>query len=161
VVDLIILTLVEYLMGHFTTSDVESFVTKHVSGWGKESFSIEMSWGYRQPLTADVVVISLRNEESEIGYHHVKTFDQHKRPKRERQKSLPLGIHILTVWNMMIYFREHLSNVTKDGLKHYVSITYDDQSSKFAESLLGSVCTWYSGVVDAKGNVRVVLDKNR
>jgi hypothetical protein len=46
-------------------------------------------------------------------------------------------------------YRCHVEDVVENDLPHYVSIAYDDQSSKFSERLLEAVCVWYQkGVGD-------------
>jgi len=53
-------------------------------------------------------------------------------------------------------FRYHVEDVAENYLPHYVSIAYDDQSSKLAERLLEAVCLWYqNGVGD--NDERVLL----
>lgn len=114
-----------------------------------------MSWGGPQPFTALVVAVAMKGENSQIGIEDQKTFDQNGRPKLIRKNSPPLGILQATVVDLEAQFREHTLNVLKKDLLFYVSIAYDDQSTKLTENLLRSICEWYLEGVQRNDEVRM------
>jgi hypothetical protein len=141
-------------MGHFTTANVESFVDQHASGWGTECLNIRLSWGCKELFTARMVALSMKNDQSEIGHHDTKTLEK-GRPVYRRQNGPPLGIPLAAIVDMKKMVREHIRNVSRNHLAHYVAIAYNDQPSRAMEFILGSACDWYSKGVLENNEVRM------
>lgn len=138
-----LLTWVDFLVGHFTKANVEAFIGKHASQWGTQTISVRMSWGCRRLLPVNVVALQMLGEASELGYNHQAITDGTGSEKLVRSKCAPLGIPLADMGDMKEEYRRHVEDVVKSDLSHYVSIAYDDESSKLAECLLEAVCQWY------------------
>jgi hypothetical protein len=143
------LTLADMLVGHFTEANVESFVTKHASGWGNRPLLVRMSWGSKRLLTANVVQLFLREETSEIGLQHQAIANGTARPTLVRQNSPPLGIPLASMVDLQKEYQKYVQEVVSKDLSHYPSVAYDDQTSKLSECLLRAVCVWYQNGVAA------------
>jgi hypothetical protein len=143
------LTLADCLVGHFTKTSVEAFIGKHAIQWGTHNIPVRMSWGCRKLLSVNVVAFSLLGDSSELAYNHQAIANGKGGVELVRNKCAPLGINMADIDDMKKDYRCHVEDVVENDLRHYVSIAYDDQSSKFAESLLEAVCLWYQkGVGD-------------
>jgi len=143
------LTWVEYLMGHFSEGSVELFINQNSSGWHNHEIPVRISWGGRRSLPVTVTALRMRDESSEIGFNN-QAFVNAGRPTLVRRKSPPLGIPIASLDEMRNEYAEHIRNVLVKELDHYVSIAYDDQSSKLPERLLQSVCLYYQMSIKGK-----------
>lgn len=133
----------EYLMGHFTKSNVEQFVAKNATSWGTRYFFIKMDWGYRKYLTAEVVTLALRSN-SEMGYQHQTIMLEGTRPALIRKQSPPLGIPLAAMDDMQDIYSRYIQDIVQSDLEKYVPIAYPEQKTEFAEKLLGVVSSYYS-----------------
>ena len=142
------LTLVDCLFGHFTIQSVEAFIGDLAIHRGAE-IPLRMSWGCRKLLSVNVVAFTLFGDSSELAYNHQAIVIGRGNVELIRNKCAPLGISGADIDKMKREYHDHVEDVVKNDLLHYVSIAHDDQSSKFAERLLGAVCLWYQrGVGD-------------
>jgi hypothetical protein len=134
----------DYLTGHFTTSNVEAFVNKHASSWGRQELRVQMSWGCQRLLPVTVVAIALQDDTSELGFVNTSTDDQNGRPVIVRRKSPPLGIPLASLGTrLQDEYRKHVRAVVLNDLDHYVSITYETQRSRVPERILQAVCRFF------------------
>ncbi len=143
------LTVADCLVGHFNKASVEAFIGKHAIQWGAHNIPVQMSWGCRKLLSVNVVALSLLGDSSELAYNHQAIANRNGSVELVRNKCAPLGINMADIDDMKREYRYHVEDVVENDLLHYVSIAYDDQSSKLAERLLDAVCLWYhQGVGD-------------
>jgi len=134
----------DYLMGHFTKANVESFVTRNASSWGTQFMVVRMTWGYRKLLQAEVVALALRSNSSEMGYQHQTLSNGNARPLLVRKQSPPLGIPLAAMDDMLGLYSSYIQDIVQSDLAAYVPVAYTDQDSKLPERLLGAVCSFYN-----------------
>lgn len=133
----------DYLMGHFTKANVEQFVAKNATSWGTQYFFIQMNWGYRRYLTAEVVALALRSN-SEMGYQHQTVMQEGARPALLRKQSPPLGIPLAAMDDMQTIYSRYIQDIVQSDFEEYVPVAYTDQETVFAEKLLGVIGNYYS-----------------
>ncbi|KAH7317669.1 hypothetical protein BKA65DRAFT_410270 [Rhexocercosporidium sp. MPI-PUGE-AT-0058] len=145
-----------YLMGHFTKANVESFVTRNASSWGKQHMLIRMDWGYPKFLEADVVALALRSSASEMGYFHQTVSNGGARPQLVRKSSPPLGIPLAAMDEMQDAYSKYIQDIVQSDIASYVPTAYIDQESDLPTRLLGVVASYYS-TGNAKDNESELL----
>lgn len=135
----------DYLMGHFTRTNVENFVTRNASTWGTETFNVQMTWGYRKHLQAEVVALALRSGSTDMAFQH-QTISQggDAKPILVRKESPPIGIPLAAMDDMQNVYSNYIQNIVQSDLVEYVPVAYTDQNYDMPEDLLGAVCNYYS-----------------
>jgi hypothetical protein len=104
-----------------------------------------MDWGCKRLLHVDVVTLSVRNESSEIGFHHQAVANKGGVTELVRKKSPPLMIEFFHLAEMRKTYRTYVQDIIQNDLVHYVEIAYEKQTSKLPERLLSAVSQWYQG----------------
>ncbi|KAK0111414.1 hypothetical protein ONS95_001775 [Cadophora gregata] len=133
-----------YLMGHFTKSNVESFVTRNASSWGTQHMLIRMDWGYPKFLEAEVVALALRSSSSEMGFFHQTVSNGNARPQLVRKSSPPLGIPLAAMDEMQDAYSKYIQDIVQSGIASYIPTAYIDQESELPTRLLEAVASFYS-----------------
>jgi hypothetical protein len=132
----------DYLYGHFTSANIENFITRNAVSWGREFIPIQLSWGYKTPITISVSPFALRPD-SELGFtYQIKTFGFPKTQVVTRQKCPPLGIPLAST-DMLNDYSGYIRNIVQNDVREYVQIAYVDQASCFPQLLLAAVCSFY------------------
>lgn len=144
-------------MGHFTIANVESFVTRNASSWGTQSMCIQMNWGYRKFLQAEVVALALRSSSSEMGFHHQAVSKGTARPQLVRKPSPPLGIPLAAMEEMQDSYALYVQDIVQSDVGMYLPTAYVDQDSDLPRRLLGAVASYYSAGNAADNEVRRVF----
>jgi hypothetical protein len=148
----------DYLMGHFSESNIESFIEKHSIGWHNHEFPVRLSWGGRRLLPVTVSALRMRDGLSEIGFNN-QSFVKDGRPRFVRRNSPPLGIPLASIDEMQEEYSNHVREVVVNDLDHYVSIAYDGQRSSLPTHILKAVCLYYQMSVETKGVERKGVKK--
>jgi hypothetical protein len=133
------LTWIDYLMGHFTKANVESFVNENARSWGTQYMFIRMDWGYRKFLEAEVVALALCNNSSEMGFQH-QALDN---GTLVRKQSPPLGIPLAAMDDMQNTYSKYIQDIVRSDLREYIPIAYVDEESELANRLLEAVSLFY------------------
>ncbi len=131
-------------MGHFTKANVESFVTRNASSWGTQYMCINMDWGYRKFLQAEVVTLALRSSSSEMGFHHQTISTGTGRPILVRKQSPPLGIPLAAMDEMQDSYSQYIQDIVQSDVGQFIPTAYIDQDSDLPMRLLGAVASYYS-----------------
>jgi hypothetical protein len=144
--------MVDYLIGHFTQENVESFIDKHASSWGCNPILVHLSWGCKRHLPVNVVALDMLDDSSKVGYNHqvINTADG---VEFVQKKCAPLGIHFAHIKEMQEEYRRHVDDVVQNDLVDYVSTAYDNERFGLAERLLKAICQWYQRGVDVGDEV--------
>ena len=135
----------EYLWGHLTHKSIETFISQHAVSWGSESLSINLTWGYKHPLTVKVTDLNLLDSSSEIAYTYV--VEQNAvgaAPMLTRLKAPPLGIHMVSLEAMNDEYCKYIRNIVDNDSMSYAAITYDEVNVHFPRQLLESICEYYT-----------------
>ncbi|KAH7386258.1 hypothetical protein BKA64DRAFT_680485 [Cadophora sp. MPI-SDFR-AT-0126] len=133
-----------YLMGHFTKANVESFVTRNASSWGTQHILIRMDWGYPKFLEAEVVALALRSSSSEMGFFHQTVSNGIARPLLVRKLSPPLGIPLAAMAEMQDAYSKYIQDIVQSDVASYIPTAYIDQESELPTRLLGAVASYYN-----------------
>lgn len=139
-------------MGHLTASKVEAFISENATGWGTQHLLVQLSWGYRRLLEADVVTLTLSNN-SKLSFSHHAVANGSDRPALSRRESPPLGMPLAVMEELGNTYSLYVRNIVDYDLRSFVSITYDDQDCKLPEQLLGAVCSYYMHGLKAQDEV--------
>lgn len=145
-------------MGHFSESNIESFIKKHSVGWLNHEFPVRLSWGGRRLIPITVAALQMRGGLSEIGINN-QSFVKDGRPRFVRRNSPPLGIPLASMVEMQEEYSNHVREVVVNDLDHYISIAYDGQRSSLPKNVLQAVCLYYQMSVDTKGVERKTVKK--
>jgi len=133
----------DYLMGHFTKANVESFVSQNAKSWGKQQMTVKMTWGYHRALEADVVALALK-ENSQMAVAHATVYTNGpSKPTLVRKSSPPLGIPLAAMDEMGDIYAKYVQEIVQNDLAEYVPVAYTDQESRLPERLLAAVCKFY------------------
>ncbi|CZT46566.1 uncharacterized protein RSE6_07012 [Rhynchosporium secalis] len=133
-----------YLMGHFTKANVESFVTRNASSWGTQQMLIRMDWGYPKFLEAEVVALALRSGASEMGFFHQTVSNGGMRPQLVRKLSPPLGIPLAAMDEMQDEYSKYVQEIVQNSIAAYIPTAYIEPGSELPIRLLGAVASYYS-----------------
>jgi hypothetical protein len=148
----------DYLTSHLTKANVESFVSRNASSWGTEYLFVRMSWGYkRRLLDAEVVALTLVNNNSEMGYQELAVANGNARPLLVRKQSPPLGIPLAAMDDMQDKYAGYIQDIVQSDLAQYVPVAYTDQDSLLPQRLLGAVCAFYTAGSETDNEVSDVL----
>lgn len=133
-----------YLMGHFTRANVENFVTRNASSWGTECLVVQMTWGYRKLLRAEVVALVLKSNSTDMAFQDQTISQGDGRSVLVRKQSPPIGIPLAAMDDMQNIYTNYIQQIVQGDLAEYVPVAYTDQESELPEELLGAVCNYYS-----------------
>jgi hypothetical protein len=117
-----------------------------------------MSWGYkRRLLDAEVVALTLVNNNSEMGYQELAVANGNARPLLVRKQSPPLGIPLAAMDDMQDKYAGYIQDIVQSDLAQYVPVAYTDQDSLLPQRLLGAVCAFYTAGSETDNEVSDVL----
>ncbi len=153
------LTAIDYLVGHLTPPNVETFVKNNVSAWGSHNFAVRVLWGCGQPFEVIVKNLFFRDSASSIAHVEQATVDPSGRAQLVSLECPPLGISMASsMRDMKQDFREYLRSLVKTDLSDYASCAYDEPDSEVPQRLLEAVCEWYTAGVESGKEVFHLCD---
>ena len=133
----------EFLTGYFTKANLENFITKSATGWGKESITVRLTWGYQKLLDIEVVSLVPRQIDS---FYHSSTVPSSNVTGLQliTKRSPPLGIQLANIDNMKYQYNKYIRDIVDGDLFGYLPVAYNDQESDLPERILTAVCSYYT-----------------
>ncbi|PMD16157.1 hypothetical protein NA56DRAFT_322715 [Hyaloscypha hepaticicola] len=145
-----------YLNGNFTKANVEKFIAMNATGWGKQSITVGLTWGYQKLLHIELV--PLIHPQIEILHHHLAVPSSGVTgQKLVKQNSPPLGILRPDIDDMKYEYRKYIRDIVDGGLFGYLPVAYIDQESDLPERVLTAVCSYYTAASKKGRHMEILL----
>jgi hypothetical protein len=151
--------LTDYLFGHYTRQDVEAFITRNTKSWGKSKFQVQVRWGYKQYIKADVVALELQNENSEMAYHAPVRLNGSGGRTLLKERSVPLGVPLGDMDDMEEMYADYVRDIAQKGLNLYHRAAYFEEDSAMVKKLFKIASSFYTSGLETGTEVRKSLWK--
>jgi hypothetical protein len=145
------------LFGHYTRQDVEAFITRNTKSWGKNKFQVQVRWGYKQYIKADVVALELESENSEMAYNAPVRLDNSGGRTILKERSVPLGVPLGDMDNMEEVYANYVRDIVQNGLNLYYRAAYFEEDSPMVKKLFSIASSYYISGVAKGSEVRAVI----
>lgn len=139
---------IDYLMGHWTKANVESFVSRRVAAWGPQSLQININWDWGHPklLETDAAILVLREDNLNMASgNNVSNINPAGMQLDNMKYKLgpPLGIPLAVLDGMQNTYSKYTRDLVTHGLIMYADRAHVHQESDLHRQLLKSICAYY------------------
>jgi hypothetical protein len=123
------------------------FMESNISTWDTRCELVQLYWGYRKPMKADLVRISFRAFITESKHRAIST--KHSSPALLRLQASSLEAPPPEIERVQGLYHQYLQEIVQGDLASYVLIAYGDQDSTLLERLLRAVGSLYEALSSA------------